>query len=214
MKQKSSSFAGKEPLKFPTEKPVASGIRDLEVWKNFKEGDESAFIRIYKEHTQPLFNYGCQFSGGDRELIKDCLQDFFLDLRRRREHLSDTDNIRFYLMKAFRRRLVHDCEKQRKEKVKSDELISAMFEVELSHELKLIERQIEDQQIFRLNEALGKLPAREREAIFYFYYENLSYQQIAELLQMDHVSSARRIIYRALAKMREIIISLFIFIIF
>jgi RNA polymerase sigma factor (sigma-70 family) len=213
MEQKSSSFAGKEPLKFPTEKPVASGLKDLEVWKAFKEGDESAFIKIYKLHIQSLFNYGCQFTG-DRELIKDCLQDFFIDLRRRREHLADTDNIRFYLMKGFRRRLVRDFEKELKEKVKSDELRSAMFEVELSHELKLIESQMEVQQLSRLNEALERLPAREREAIFYFYYENLSYQQIADLLQMDHVSSARRIIYRALARMREIIIGVFICIIF
>ncbi|MCC5930145.1 MAG: sigma-70 family RNA polymerase sigma factor [Cyclobacteriaceae bacterium] len=213
MEQKSSSFLGKNPLKFPPDQSVGSDIRDLDVWKAFKEGDESAFIKIYKLHTQSLFNYGCQFTG-DRELIKDCLQDFFIDLRRRREHLSDTDNIRFYLMKGFRRRLVHDYEKQLKEKVKSGDLIGTMFEVELSHELKLIESQMEAQQLIRLNKALEKLPSREREAIFYFYYENLSYQQIAELLQMDHVSSARRIIYRALAKMREIIIGLFIFILF
>ncbi|MGF1637727.1 MAG: RNA polymerase sigma factor [Cyclobacteriaceae bacterium] len=191
----------------PQQNPLA--VSDTDTWKSFKEGDESAFIRIYKDYIHILFNYGCQFSG-DRDLIKDCLQDFFIELRRRREHLSDTNNIKFYLLKSFRRRLLHDQERELKVKIRSENLKYTQFEVELSHEVKLIDSQMENSKLEKLNAAMESLPSREREAIYHFYYENLSYSEIADILQLGHVSSARRIIYRALENLRDYIIASFL----
>jgi DNA-directed RNA polymerase specialized sigma24 family protein len=52
------------------------------------------------------------------------------------------------------------------------------------------------------------LDVKEREAIYYFYYEKLTYEQIAIILEFTHVSSARRLIYRALGKLRKYILLL------
>ena len=49
------------------------------------------------------------------------------------------------------------------------------------------------------------LELKEREAIYYFYYEKLSYEQIAIIFEFSHVSSARRLIYRGLGNLRKFI---------
>ena len=71
---------------------------DSEIWKDFKAGDEGSFCYLYDTYFTILYSYGRKFSR-DQQLVKDCVQDVFTELINRREKLSDTDNIRFYLMR-------------------------------------------------------------------------------------------------------------------
>jgi RNA polymerase sigma-70 factor (ECF subfamily) len=80
----------------------------------------------------------------------------------------------------------------------------------LSSETIYINRQIEDDQIRKLNNALKNLASKEREAIYHFYYEGLSYEQIAKIFGFSHVSSARRLISRGLSQLRKLIVVLYI----
>lgn len=180
--------------------PVSS-----QLWKAFKRGDEAAFIQIYNSYANVLFNYGCQFTP-DRELVKDCLQDFFIYLRKNRAGFNDTLHVKMYLLKAFRRRVIDYLKKYNKECKQNESFLLYQFPVEFSSETIYINQQIEDEQIEKLNRALRALDAKEREAIYYFYYEGLSYEQIAEIFNFSHVSSARRLIYRGLGRLRKLIL--------
>ncbi len=175
---------------------------DKLLWDDFTKGDESAFIRIYKDYANSLFSYGCQFST-DRELVKDCLQDFFIYLRKNRAGFGPTDSIKMYLFKAFRRRIIDYLKKANRERQYQESFAFSQFPVELSSESIYIHRQIEAIQLDKLNKALEALDAKEREAIYYFYYEGLSYAQIAEIFNFSHVSSARRLMYRGLSHLRK-----------
>ncbi|WP_114750438.1 RNA polymerase sigma factor [Pleomorphovibrio marinus] len=177
-------------------------LNDSELWTLFKSGDEGAFISIYKNYSNLLFNFGCQFTQ-DRDLIKDCLQDFFIYLRTKRSNLGDTNSIKLYLLKSFRRKVIDYTKKQSKEKDRLKQPGFFEFPIQFSHETVFINRQFESQQLFKLENALQKLEIKEREAIYHFYYDNLSYEQIAELLEFSRVSSARRLIYRALSNLRK-----------
>jgi RNA polymerase sigma factor (sigma-70 family) len=196
------------PSTKPTSSNDASGkgsiLPDTELWRAFKSGDEAAFIQLYNQFAGPLFNYGCQFCQ-DREMVKDCLQDFFIYLRKNRSGFNDTAFIKMYLFKAFRRRIVDYLRKHRKERQHSGESLYFQFPVELSSENIYIDNQFEEQQIRRLNDALNALDAKEREAIYYFYFQGLGYEQIAEIFNFSHVSSARRLMYRGLAQLRKLI---------
>jgi RNA polymerase sigma factor (sigma-70 family) len=180
-----------------------------EIWKAFKNGDEAAFIHIYNQYANVLYNYGCQLTP-DREMVKDCLQDFFIYLRKNRAGFSDTAYIKMYLLKAFKRRVLDYLKKNNRESEKKESFLFFQFPVELSCETIYINRQIEDEQIHRLNKALQALDSKEREAIYYFYYEGLSYEQIAAIFEFSHVSSARRMVYRGLSRLRKLILMYFL----
>ena len=77
----------------------------------FKEGDDGAFVYIYRVYINLLFTLGLQFTKNEA-LIKDCLQDFFIELREKRYNLGDTDNIKLYLFKSFRRRIIAYLKKE------------------------------------------------------------------------------------------------------
>lgn len=178
---------------------------DVELWSAFRNEDEAAFIQLYNQYANVLFNYGCQFCH-DREMVKDCLQDFFIYLRKNRAGFNDTSFIKMYLFKAFRRRIVDYLKRHDRECRNNEDARHLQFSVELSSENIYINNQLEEEQISRLNQALKVLDKKEREAIYYFYYEGLSYEQIGEIFHFSHVSSARRLIYRSLSQLRKLIL--------
>jgi RNA polymerase sigma factor (sigma-70 family) len=177
-------------------------IPDKVLWESFKSGDEIAFINIYKSYCNMLYNYGCQFTE-DKEMVRDCLQDFFIYLRKNKAGFGETNSIKMYLFKAFKRRVIDYLKKNTVEFCSNEEFAFTKFSVELSPESNYINQQIKAEQIERLNKALKALDSKEREAIYYFYYEGLSYEQIAEILNFSHVSSARRVMYRGLHHLRK-----------
>jgi len=73
-------------------------------------GKDYAITHIYSQNVQLLYRYGRKFTKND-EFIKDTIQDLFFDLIRRSGNLGETDNIRFYLIAAFRRRLLKSLNK-------------------------------------------------------------------------------------------------------
>lgn len=172
-------------------------------WDAFRNGDESAFIDIYKNYCNVLYNYGCQFTD-DKEMVKDCLQDFFIYLRKNKSGFGKTDSIKLYLLKAFKRRVVDYLRKHSSQFESNKMFAFSQFSVELSTETVYVNQQIKAEQLEKLNKAMNRLRNKEREAIYYFYYEGLSYEQVAGMLKLTHISSARRIMYRGLKQLRHL----------
>ncbi|UII19994.1 RNA polymerase sigma factor [Fulvivirga ligni] len=171
-----------------------------EVWNAFKAGDEAAFIKIYEKYFDVLVNYCFQFTQ-DEDLIKDCVQDLFIFIRNKRSTLSPTDNIKLYLLKACRNRLISYLKKQHV--IKSyDDLGNDSFVPVLSTEDNIINLQTREIKEEKLNRAIQKLSIKEREMIYYFYFQNMSYESIRELMDYDHVKSVRSLLYKALTKLK------------
>lgn len=111
-----------------------------------------------------------------------------------------------YLLKAFRRRVIEYLKKNNWQYNVKEPNEYAHFGVELSIEAVYINKQVKAEQLEELNKALRKLNRIEREAIYYFYFKGLSYEQIAEIFKFSHVSSARRVMYRSLRQLRSFLV--------
>jgi DNA-directed RNA polymerase specialized sigma subunit, sigma24 homolog len=74
---------------------------DKQLWQAFKQGDRGAYEQIYRQNIRLLYEYAYRFVV-DKQFINDCLQDVFVDIWEKRERLSDTDNIKFYLRGSSR----------------------------------------------------------------------------------------------------------------
>lgn len=175
---------------------------DLSLWSSFRDGDESAFVNIYNDYYDQLFNFGIQITS-DQELIKDCIQDFFIDLRKSRNKLADVRSLKVYLIVSFRRRLIKYLSLQNKTSLRNLEITKECFEVILSTEDKIIDAQFKEEQLKDLEKSMNKLSPREREAIYYFYYQNLGYREISQLFNYGDVKTARNLIYGALSKLKK-----------
>lgn len=132
---------------------------DYELWEAFKRRNEAAFITIYTKYYKALFHHGFKFVK-DRELVRDCLQDFFIYLWKNGVRFSPTNSIKPYLLKSFGRRVVEYMNKQRVYYSLQEPCDYIHLAVEPCVVSKLVRKQVEDIQWAKLNRApttLGKM---------------------------------------------------------
>lgn len=171
-------------------------------WKLFCDGSESAFIKIYNHYFQVLYNLGRQFSG-DADLLKDTLQETFINIRKKRHKLHKVVSVKAFLIKCYRNRIITEQNKRKKNMTLNFSSSSYGFHLTPSHESVLISRQFKQEQIKLMQESLNKLTRRQREAIYYFYYNGLSYAQIKEVMGFSSVRAARNLMYRSLTELKK-----------
>ncbi|GAB3953467.1 sigma-70 family RNA polymerase sigma factor [Spirosoma harenae] len=169
------------------------------LWKTFKEGSEAAFEAIYTRYFKILYNYASKFTP-DKNLVQDCIHDLFIELWEKRENLSDTTSIKYYLFKAMRYTLL-DQLKAKPWLVENDP-ISGGFDFVPPYETHLIAEQLSDEQTERILKALNTLTQRQKEAIFLKFYNNLSYDEIASIMSMN-IDSSYNLISKALSVLRK-----------
>jgi RNA polymerase sigma factor (sigma-70 family) len=174
---------------------------DKYIWEKFREGNPSAFEIIYERNIDVLANYGKRMCS-DTELVKDAIQDMFVDIWRNRANLSNTETIKYYLIKAFRRNLIKKINGAKK--LDSHDETSAAFDgnFELSHDLVIVESEIESERHAQLNGLLENLPARQKEALFLRFYGGLNYTQISSAMGINQ-QSAHNMVFRALEMLRD-----------
>ncbi len=177
---------------------------DIELWEEFRNGSDAAFARIYQTYFRLLYNYGCQFCR-DGELIKDCLQNLFIDLRRNRTNLSVVYSVKHYLYTALRHKLVREMSATRNQSVHLPDEYA--FEIVIPYEDQLIARQFSAGQREMLERALQHLTKRQREVIFLKFYENMSYEEVVSVMQLEDVKSARNLVYKAVRSLRDMFLT-------
>lgn len=188
-----------------TGKAYKSGLRVVashsSLWGLFLQGDRHAFAEIYDAHIDDLFHYGMHFCQ-EKERVKDCLQDLFQDLWISRAHLSaDIQNVRYYLISSLRRRLLRALRKDRRYQHR-ESWEAFEFEYTLPLENQLIQQETLEAQKRLLQEGLATLTRRQREAIYLRFFQNLSYDEVADIMSMQ-VDSVYNTISKAIGILKK-----------
>lgn len=169
------------------------------LWQKFREGDTVALGHLARKYYQTLFGYATKFTK-DKALIEDAIQDIFLKLWEHRTQLSDTLFVKFYLLKTLRHHFIKTHQKH----LPINETLHEWFDVsdDDSVERKIIEEenwQLTQQQ---LKSRVADLSKRQQEALYLRYYENLSYEQIAQTMSINSQSVAN-LLQNSLKRLRD-----------
>lgn len=175
-------------------------MEDEKIWESFKSGNREVFEQIFREHIRVLYKYGSRFTH-DPGLVEDCIQDLFLDLWNKRQSLGTTDSIKRYLLGSLRRRIIRRL--QHKSYTNSPtELENYDFQLELNAEEERIEMESGQAQQKSLKEAMKQLTQRQREVIYLKYFQEMSYDEIALVMDISY-QSARNLVHAALKLMKQ-----------
>jgi RNA polymerase sigma-70 factor (ECF subfamily) len=172
---------------------------DAKIWDDFLHGSKAAYSFMYEKYARLLYNYGYKIAQ-DRQLTEDCLQDLFLTILETRERLGQTDSIKFYLMRSLRREIVRKLNGQQRFRNGSEADID--FQVEFYYEPTWLDSQISREQSEAVLRELNHLPARQKEALFLKFFDNLSYEEIAGIMGIE-TTSAYKVIYKAIAALQK-----------
>ena len=162
-------------------------------WDLLRRGETEALTWLYNAYFSVLYNYGRKF-GTEGQTLEDHIHDLYVDLWRYRASLSSTTSVKFYLYRSLRRRLVQAPRPKAAWEAEA---------VEPSLEDSIIEQEHRAHQSSQLESLLRQLPARQYEAVVLRFYDNLEYNEIADMLEINE-QSARNLVQRGLIHMKFI----------
>ncbi|WAC12568.1 RNA polymerase sigma factor [Dyadobacter pollutisoli] len=176
-----------------------SQVTEQELWIAFQHGDEEAYTKLYRLYIKDMYRYGSSLVTTSEAFVLDCIHDVFTELWVKRERLSVPDNVKYYLLKALKTRVMHLLERKERAFAPLSEVNIEMFEptdLEILEELEVATSRQE-----KLRMLISKLPHRQQEAIKLRFIENLNYNQIGDILEMN-TQSAKNLVFRAVEKLR------------
>lgn len=174
-------------------KASASG---LELWDKFRGGSDSAFATLYDLYADSLFHYGMKFSK-DENFIKDCIQDLFVKIFNNRKNLASTDNPSAYLLHALKNMIIDALTRKRILIYTSD----LPFYVEYNAIYENPETDDGERILEQFEAVVNLLSPRQKEVIYLRFQQELSYDQIAQILQING-QSIRNLVHRSIEKIR------------
>lgn len=156
---------------------------DVLLWQAFKKGDSTAFEQLYKKYFKDLGRYGLRLNP-DKDLVEDAIHDVFIDLWRRKEFLSDVENVKLYLYRATRNQFNRTIQKDIFE---GSEDINNFLDYlgTLSFEQESIEIESNQIRTRSIQNAMNNLSNRQAEAIHLRFYQGLSLDEIASLMKIQ-----------------------------
>ena len=174
---------------------------EREIWQSFKKGNPDSLSIIFQNNYSALHNYGMRISG-DNATTEDCLQDFFIYLFEHRENLADLEMIRPYLFKSFRRMLLRQMNKSKNNNFAITPIDIPIPDIQFLKEDLIIAQEIETFQNKTLLEMLNNLPKRQREVIYLKYYNNLSINEIEEIMSISYQGVVNKL-HRAIKSLKQ-----------
>ncbi|MGQ8338987.1 RNA polymerase sigma factor [Sunxiuqinia sp. A32] len=171
------------------------------IWKRFLEDDKEAFAEIYNAFVDDLFRYGTKLCQ-DVELVKDVIQETFLDLYlNRKKNKVQVDHLKFYLILSLKRNLIRKMQKGRK--IENRPIVeSDLFDTQYSFEEQIIREESDSEVWNKVINAMKQLPPKQKEAIYLRFNQSLEYDEISQMLDIS-VESVRKQVYRAIKAVRD-----------
>lgn len=175
---------------------------DLQIWQQMKDGSEFALGNLMKMYFNPLLNYGYKFVK-DEDFVKDCVQEVFIEIWKRRERLSLPDSVKAYLLSSVRKKVVREGFRQKIDKEEYElDLENNVNLIEYSFEFSLVREEEEKQLNEKIKKILDTLPKRQREVIYLQYYQNLTRDEIAKIMDINQ-QSVSNLLQAAFKSFRE-----------
>ena len=176
-------------------------MADTRIWLSYREGDELAFRQLYDMHNSGLIQYGFRFTR-DQHVIEESVQDLFIKLWQNRKNIGPTPSVKFYLYKSFRRILARKLEYLPDTTSYTEEDNKLQFRFEIGQDEVLMQKEHLQELKQKLELAMSGMTDRQREAIYLKFYEDLSHEEIGEMMSITS-KATYKLIYRALDHLRE-----------
>lgn len=160
---------------------------------------------IYNEHLDSLYSYAMHL-GFDEQIAMDAIHDVFYKLCTQYSSLSEIYNLKSYLFRSLRNRLI-DLKRINREDTTSfstrDDIPEKLpFQLYITIEDEFIMKEDAEEICRKVENVLGKLTDRQREIVYLRYIREHSYEEIAEIMQIT-VPACRNLISKSINLLKD-----------
>jgi RNA polymerase sigma-70 factor (ECF subfamily) len=175
----------------------ASGTAELELAARVRAGDRTAFADLVRRYQGPIFRVCSRYLDGPD--AQDAAQETFVRAFVKRDRLDPTRSALPWLLVIAKNLCLDRLRKKRPEPEEDAERYP-----DLSSARDPAQQAESNQEMAALAHGLACLPDGQREAILRFHLESMSYQEIAESLEVP-VGTVMTWIHRGRSRLRELV---------
>lgn len=151
---------------------------NLRVLSGLKKGDSAALELLFKKFFNPLARFSFNYVK-DQDAAKDIVQEVFYQIWNKREELPETTNLSAYLFTAIRNRSLNVLSQVNNRQ-------DILVERERGRDDFYTDSRVETKELSqKIERAIDSLPEKCREVFLLSRYENKSYKEIAEILDIS-----------------------------
>jgi len=172
-------------------------------WEDFiRDGNMDALSRVYFQFYDQLLSYGLKHTS-DQQAVEDSIQNTFLNLIKSRKNIGHVKNLTGYLLVSFRRQLFQFTSNQ-KNTILSEKLNDENFDYFKSSDSDKLENENMELMLSVIEESMESMSSRQREILFLKFYSGISYEEIAQMLNIS-VDSCYKSVYRSIKALKKIV---------
>jgi RNA polymerase sigma-70 factor (ECF subfamily) len=172
-------------------------LPEKEIIDEVKAGNRSIWTEVIKKYYAALLNFTIGFTK-ERESAEELVQDVFVNVWSKKDYLNIDISLRAYLYRATRNHALNYVKRRQFE---------FDYQKRLADTITPYKNEVDDQYHFNevetaLNEAIEALPEKRREIFKMSRYEDLTYKEISDALEVP-VRTVHYQIGLALKELRE-----------
>ncbi|HHV84443.1 MAG TPA: sigma-70 family RNA polymerase sigma factor [Petrimonas sp.] len=158
---------------------------------------------IYNGYVDDMYTYALYLGFREYDII-DAIQDVFVQLCESGKKMTEITNVKFYLFKSLRNRLIDIYKKENftisfNKSTQPDALFTDTQNTPEDRVIKVEELEEIEQKI---EEMLSLLSPRQREIIYLHFIQEQDYKQVAEIMDINY-DNCRKLVYKALSTLRN-----------
>ncbi|WP_372370533.1 RNA polymerase sigma factor [Candidatus Uabimicrobium sp. HlEnr_7] len=167
--------------------------------RNFVDGDHEAFRTLVEKYQTPLLNYLYRFTG-KYEVAEEIVQDTFLVVFQKISTFKLQSSFRAWLYAIATNHASNHLRKH--SPIYNNEVLSTASDIQLDPSEKIIEQE----RAVAVQKALKTLPEKQRAIFILRFYQQFTYEEIAETLKCPIGTVKSRICY-TLQKLKGVLSS-------
>jgi len=161
-----------------------------------ESGKEERFIKACEDYADALFRYSL-YKTSDRELAKDLVQECFTRTWNYLAAGQEVENLRAFFYRTLGNLVIDEYRK--KKSISLDRMLEGGYDIK-TEELEQLENKLDGERAITL---LKKLSRPYADVVYLKYVENLSNQEIAQVLGESETAVAVKL-HRGLKKMKKL----------
>lgn len=176
-------------------------VSDNQLMEAVRGGQVEKLAVLFERHHIKLFNFMLRLTGNPGT-AEDLVQEVFCRILKYRTTFRGTSRFEVWMYQIGRNAHI-DLLRKKKDAVPIEEQYHEVRSPEPSPD-----RQAEvNQEVALMEQALARLPLKKREVLVLSRYQNMKYQEIAELLGC-HIGTVKAHVHRAIKDLRKIYMEL------
>ena len=172
---------------------MTNSMSDEELMSEVRSGVGEMLGVLFERYQVPLFNFYLKLTG-ERTVSEDLVQEVFFRILKYRQSYRQETPFRAWMYKIARNARVDYLRRRKPE---------TSWEPEMSPAVAPVDTAQQSQETALLHRALMRLPVEKREVLVLSRFQDLKYEEIAQLLDCE-LGTVKTRVHRALQELREI----------